>query len=702
MAFCSLHRPKYRPASTSFKTTTTLERMVCSESKCPICGLILEAVEHHMPGWITSPENVRTHIHINIVDYGRENFQRVHFREMFVGRLGQVDWKNDFSFNVIQRPLRRIESRPLRHPLTCCDQGQLVHAQKDPEPPNQLPATSETIWDVLEDSTTQAAFDRAARWLSQCMEYDKPCKPPDVDFNPRRLLSVGQVGEPFLVKPTEPTAYACLSYCWGESVDVLKTTKTNLQSHYQEIPVASMPKSVQDAVKVCRGIGISYLWVDSLCIVQDDANAWHHDASMMDRIYLNAQLTIAALEPSSCKIGFLGKQRFGLPGWQRQHKFHDTLQEVIIRREPKTTSEYSLDKRAWCLQETLLSQRRLCFDGNEMSWECLCRQVCECGHQVWQSTPSGCARNDLSLMQLGALFKKNGGLSVSVPKLNTTNPYLDSLTEDSSLFDLWRHIVSDYSRRSLSRQSDKLMALAGLARIITGSQNENYIGSEYIAGLWTKEFFFDLAWRITTFKPEPNDPDRRRFPSWSWASRSGVISYNYAVPLPARERHKFRASKVLTCSLRGFYGMSIDGIPTTEGGRICLEGDLIPVKLKIVKERIPLTSNTPQERSTGISAYIKPQNIKVYLDEPVCLAAGQDASFLLTNHYCFRLFSWIRVYQGDIPYTVTQTRYLVLKLSCRVEGAFERIGISIVNARQGSYETSWLFDMASTEIIDIV
>lgn len=123
-------------------------------------------------------------------------------------------------------------------------------------------------WDVLEDSSTQAAFDRAAGWLSHCMEFDESCNPPNKNFVPRRLLNVrhrDQIDEPFLFEPTEPTVYACLSYCWGADVgDVLKTTTSNINDHYKEVPLASMPKSLRDAVMSVGGL-TSYTcgWIPS-------------------------------------------------------------------------------------------------------------------------------------------------------------------------------------------------------------------------------------------------------------------------------------------------------------------------------------------------------------------------------------------------------------------------------------------------------
>ncbi|KAI4861826.1 HET-domain-containing protein [Hypoxylon rubiginosum] len=699
-------------ASISLREMQSHQYGINDKAKCHICGLILEAAEFRKPGLITSQigtdsDNALADVWINIEIDSQLNVQK-----------------------VAPSKFRRGPWEPR-------------HYENSSESSASTPLPSKTMWgemcqnwDIVEDSTTQAAFDRAARWLSHCMKYDEPCRPPDAHFTPRRLLNVGQEGGPFLVKPTEPTEYACLSYCWGETAEsVLRTT------------------NVQDAVKVCRGLNIPYLWVDSLCIIQDDAEAWHHDASMMDHIYLNSQLTIAALEPSSCKTGFLGKQRFGFPGWQHQVKLQDTSRKVIVRPEPDIV-EYSLDKRGWCLQETMLSQRRLCFDGNEMSWECLCRKVCECGHYIWSLKEPG--RNDISLVQIGALLKEDVLLSAPLPRkpissLMATSRYLEWLmgtrspnlvgTAPDRIYELWRTAVSSYSKRLLSRQSDKLMALAGLARVIIRSREGNYGENEYLAGLWKIELPFELAWMAIDSKPRPHPlvdgesaaANQKHFPSWSWASCDGVVGYDCTLPLTSWKsgpRYKFRV--IDECSLAGVMGISTDGTPTSEGGRIRLKGGLMPVELAIFEEDTPegdrpgsptfLSFLSDMSRTGKTSAFVRPRNLhstRVYLDELVgptmrrddaqvsCWLQGGRCTHCCewnqkTEYYCFRLFSWILpTGKGLITKTGIQREilgpqvwFLVLKLSGRAEGAFERIGVGVGKDWR---DTTKLFEM---EFID--
>jgi len=114
----------------------------------------------------------------------------------------------------------------------------------------------------------------------------------------------------FPVSGTSPTVpYACLSYCWGTNVDgIIKTTKASLANHQQGIAISLLPKNFQDATLICTGLSIRYLWVDALCIIQDDKDDWNYESGQMCRVYSNSYITIAAHSADSCHQGFLGTQ----------------------------------------------------------------------------------------------------------------------------------------------------------------------------------------------------------------------------------------------------------------------------------------------------------------------------------------------------------------------------------------------------------
>jgi hypothetical protein len=106
--------------------------------------------------------------------------------------------------------------------------------------------------DVVADTLSEEAFACAQKWLAECTGHHSGCTILDSTFTPRRLLNVGskeRSQDPFLFQPTTPCLYAALSYCWGSDIlDVLTTTKSNLESHYNAIQLSSLPQTLQDAV----------------------------------------------------------------------------------------------------------------------------------------------------------------------------------------------------------------------------------------------------------------------------------------------------------------------------------------------------------------------------------------------------------------------------------------------------------------------
>lgn len=612
--------------------------------------------------------------------------------------------------------------------------------------------------EVCEESSSAAAFASASEWLSYCVKHDKACTPPD-DWWPMRLIDVNlgnQDEHPFLVKPTEPVTYACLSYCWGSDTGgVLLTTETNIDAHFSAIPFNSMPKTIQDAVTVCRGLKVPYLWVDSLCIQQGNRHVWLQESSEMDRTYLNSHLTIAALEPASCKLGFLGRQAFS-----------DERPNYAEHKENSRWSDRpcTLNGRGWCLQEELLPNRRLCFNGAEMKWECLCRRICECGHQAWPNANDKALSYEFDFGQLGALLKRpvlpevpprigytDLGLSLASHRrmrwLMSSGQHYSYSSTMTRTRELWRHLVSRYSGRALSYRTDKLAALEGLTKITLNAINwEDGSTDENLAGLWRKEIHFELAWHVKDSKVGLLDSESQFDaqegycgPSWSWASSNGSVRYSFSNSL--YEALSYTApNQVERCELMD--AECISELPGSLTGpvsqaRIRLKGLLAAVELGMLEMEegsIELNDkfggefahlSLAQEPVNG-NILARSQNLQpvlVVTDNPMspnikfddenrsCWLEGKCEKGCCvwdktkqTQFYCFRLFSW---YNRTYPNMGTQTWFLLLKMSSK--GVFRRIGAGKQEIGRGrryflseEWPTSeWLFEDAKEEIIDI-
>lgn len=347
-------------------------------------------------------------------------------------------------------------------------------------------------------------------WIRTCDSdhRESECIPNELPLLPRRVLDVGTTetrpeNTIQLYETVGKTGlYIALSHCWG-SEQTCKTTPENIQEQIKGIGWASLPKTFQDAVVTTRALGIRYLWIDSLCIIQGDTNDWEMQSKNMAKIYQDSYLTIAAAVASNDSEGFIKErpEKF-LP----KHIRIDHVANPVI--EP-------LLGRAWCYQERLVPRRVLTYHHAEVTFECRSSHWCECGNnETYTGTPD---RLDYERK----LFRK-------------------STTEDELVHYWYYKILRDYTALLLSLERDRLPALSAIA-----SQISRRTGSRCVAGIWEKECYFryGLTWRCfgkVIRNKEEDQPEvkfplakretERSAPSWSWASIEGQVDYNGVVP----------------------------------------------------------------------------------------------------------------------------------------------------------------------------
>jgi hypothetical protein len=177
-----------------------------------------------------------------------------------------------------------------------------------------------------------------------------------------------------LLENTLPSEYACLSHCWGSDQDMYKTKQSNLKDHSEVgIDIDKLPRTFIEAGEICQRMNISYLWIDSLCIIQDSEEDWRCQAARMGDIYENCLITIAATSANNptegcfrnTRCSCLGEPLPGHPG-------------VYIRDRPEYPYDFDLFSwpligRAWVFQELNLSPRVIHFGEEEVVWQCRCR-----------------------------------------------------------------------------------------------------------------------------------------------------------------------------------------------------------------------------------------------------------------------------------------------------------------------------------------
>lgn len=288
--------------------------------------------------------------------------------------------------------------------------------------------------------------------------------------------------------------YVALSYCWGMP-QRLVTTKSNRMNHLVHgIPEDEIPKTISDAIQVCRKLGIRYLWVDALCIVQDDDNDKAAEIGRMADIYQDATITIIAASAQKVTDGFLDDHdESGFLPRLPIHISESASGSVYLRdyHEKLAPGSLTLDSeplfcRAWAFQEYLLSPRALIFDAGQVSYRC--------GHRG--STPHTVLETHIDVRD-----------------------EIDWLIKDGMSWDPieWKFLVQEYSTRKLSYLKDRLPAIGGVATVLAKSRDDTYL-----AGMWAKTIPSLLCWSPRSDLGSIVDSEVRAqdfgAPSWSWAS----------------------------------------------------------------------------------------------------------------------------------------------------------------------------------------
>jgi hypothetical protein len=249
---------------------------------------------------------------------------------------------------------------------------------------------------VTDNTSSDDSLHRAAHWLQKCTETHKKCcaDKPTPSWYPTRLLYLGDGGhdESFVwlihtarEQPTGP--YTTLSHCWGDKRP-LQLTRQIASQPRPAILMTDMPKTFRDAVDVSRRLGVRYLWIDSMCIIQDkdDLQDWYREASLMDKVYLYSYCNISAADAEDSTKGlFRPRWPQNVGTWNVKVDLtgfgpHTGLVECTVtdeRQWSRNIADSPLNQCGWVFQERLLSPRILHFCRNEIFWECREHAACE-------------------------------------------------------------------------------------------------------------------------------------------------------------------------------------------------------------------------------------------------------------------------------------------------------------------------------------
>ncbi|PMD34738.1 HET-domain-containing protein [Hyaloscypha variabilis F] len=356
-----------------------------------------------------------------------------------------------------------------------------------------------------------------------------------------------------------PEPYITLSHRWGDAV-FLKLLTENLDNLKAGISIDALPRTFCDAIEVTRRFKIRYLWVDSLCILQDSIDDWNREASQMSGVYQHAICNIAATGAVDSTEGlFFDKNLFAI----RPCKVSIPVRNSVAEFKNVYVMDYDfwddrigrapLIRRGWVVQERLLARRVLHSNRDQLYWECRERSACEI-------FPNAIPE---SMMPLGH-FKD----IVPNPKLDED---VSTASDPGNSKDvIWSKILSSYSRAELSNPDDREAALSGILRMLEGIFDDTCI-----AGLWRRSLPAQLLWWPSgSAEPSPH----YRAPSWSWLSINGQV-YAYRPGLiKETDRDTFPESATAELEAIDIRRSGESALSSITSGFIRLRGILVPVK----------------------------------------------------------------------------------------------------------------------------
>lgn len=366
----------------------------------------------------------------------------------------------------------------------------------------------------------KSALDRC---VADCLHVDSG------GFLPTRLIDLGSGESSTNVRlvlasdilggsgsPSDVPKYAALSYCWGSPANgpiQPCTTKGNLQA--RKVGVTEITPVLRDTIRVCRSLSLRYLWVDALCIVQDDTADWERESASMAMVYAHALVAICTPISTSCWDGFLGRDRRLVSVPFQSHLSPNisgayslvasgTCRDKALIGWPNLDINHSVwASRGWTLQENLMSVRRIIFGQSMIHFQCGNGGISE----------NGCQHDE-----------EEGQTPFELAVVGSTARRL------SEYHDEWDVLVLEiYGKRSYTKIQDRLPGISGMAKHIS-----ELCGDEYLAGLWRADIPYGLVWYAYTDAntdyhiemPELVDrlcnPSPYITPSWSPMRLTGV------------------------------------------------------------------------------------------------------------------------------------------------------------------------------------
>ncbi|KAL9065119.1 MAG: hypothetical protein Q9161_008437 [Pseudevernia consocians] len=359
---------------------------------------------------------------------------------------------------------------------------------------------------------------RAKEWLDCCQKNEDghhvDCNTLEGTWLPTRLLDVKNASETLILRlvssrevsdafSMQEKSYITLSHCWGKwgSAEMPVLTSANERDRHEKgISIQELPQTFRDAITVAHWFQVRWLWIDSLCIIQDSDADWQREALLMDRVYKQGYLNISADWNADSRDG-LFNPRSPMRVQPLTIELPETGQTIHLIVDERDmfgwVNTAPLSQRAWVFQERHLARRNLHFTEREMFFECCCKAP----YFASETFPNGAPRFH---------NQRNTQLNPS-----PTTP----LRSTDEIHSLWSELCEMYSEKKLSNPTDKSVAISGLAK-----EFQKLLPHDtYFSGMWWSTFPLCLCWES---RSRPVQKDLLKAPSWSWTSIDGEVKFN--------------------------------------------------------------------------------------------------------------------------------------------------------------------------------
>jgi Heterokaryon incompatibility protein (HET) len=425
-------------------------------------------------------------------------------------------------------------SGPAFYPTRLLDLREILKYRQDD---GELPGDSDDLPPFRRSPTTPMGTILESRAKQQ--------KLAESDESTRKVYVVSKknlAGEQKLGPSPFKGPYVTLSHCWGK-LELKKLTENTRQEWFQYgVPVLELPLTFQHAIQFACSLGVRWLWIDALCIIQDskDKEDWLVESSQMREVYANSYCNISATAASDASEGLFYKRDTtiswvdtvnirvnGLQGTVKDEQtgkakkwVECTIHDLSFWRD--TVENAPVNKRSWVFQERLLAPRVIHWCRDQIAFECREADKAECrpdglphyqirADEIIEETRLKCL--DVKTGKRLRNLRLRGKRSKSAP-----------VGDKFYLYEIWKRLVETYSRMQLSYEGDRLVALSGIASMMTSVLKSHGIEDQYIAGMWRNHMAIQLLWYVNegngqTRQPFENTrPKAYRAPTFSWAS----------------------------------------------------------------------------------------------------------------------------------------------------------------------------------------